>query len=94
MRKKSLKNVFLNLFKLVCRFTLVFRYETISNELVSNSVWPPARYDPGGLSGLFERLDSAFQSILTRGSPEGDTDSLLDSGSDGDSLKGKCVTLY
>lgn len=38
------------------------------------------------MSGLFQRLDSAFQSLSTSGGREGDTDSLLDSGSEVESL--------
>ena len=65
------------------------RYEVVTKEISSNSRWPPAHFDAGGLSGLFHRLDSAFQSFSNPGGRDGDTDSLIDSGSEVESLSGK-----
>lgn len=62
------------------------RYEVVTKEIATNSRWPPAHFDAGGLSGLFHRLDSAFQSFSEPGGREGDTDSLIDSGSEVESL--------
>lgn len=53
---------------------------------MTDSRWPPAHFDAGGLSGLFHRLDSAYQSFSASGAVDGDTDSLLDSGSEVESL--------
>ena len=68
--------------------THICRYEVVTKEISTNSRWPPARFDAGGLSGLFHRLDSAYQSFSNSGGKGGDTDSLIDSGSETESISG------
>ena len=51
--------------------------------------WPPVHYESGGLSSIFQRLDSAFDRTSAPSKTGGDNDSLLDSESEAKSISGK-----
>ena len=57
----------------------IFRHEIITKELASNTKWPPAHSDSGGLGGVLQRLHSAFENVAAANDVEGDSNSLLDS---------------